>query len=72
MMGVWCRSKVIDAISEEHRKLHTAEKLAYFYCNRAEENRREPESILNTLTQQLAQTDGGKILKPVVDIYEER
>jgi hypothetical protein len=55
-----CRSKVIDAISEEHQKLHTAEKLAYFYCNRAEENRREPESILNTLIQQLAQADGGK------------
>ena len=52
------------------------EKLAYFYCNRAEENRREPQSILNTLIQQLAQTrtESGKnkLLKPVVDIYRDR
>ena len=54
----------------------TPEKLAYFYCNRAEENRREPQSILNTLVQQLAQTrtESGKnkLLKPVVDIYLDR
>ena len=50
------------------------EKLAYFYCNRAEENRREPQSILNTLIQQLAQTKPGKdkLLGPVVDIYRDR
>ena len=50
------------------------EKLAYFYCNRAEENRREPQSILNTLIQQLAQTESGrnKLLKPIVDIYRNR
>jgi len=47
--------------------------LAYFYCNRAEENRRKPESILNTLIQQLAQTESeDKLLKPVIDIYEAR
>jgi len=51
----------------------TGEKLAYFYCNRAEENRREPESILNTLIQQLAETESGdKLLKPAIDIYEAR
>jgi hypothetical protein len=33
------------------------EKMAYFYCNRAEENRRDPKSIINTLVQQLAQID---------------
>ena len=47
--------------------------MAYFYCNRAEENRRKPESILNTLIQQLAQTESeGKLLKPVIDIYKAR
>ena len=47
--------------------------MAYFYCNRAEENRRKPESILNTLIQQLAQTESeGKLLKPVIDTYEAR
>ena len=50
--------------------------MAYFYCSRAEGNRREPQSILNTLVQQLAQTrtESGKnkLLKPVVDIYQDR
>ena len=48
--------------------------MAYFYCNRAEENRQEPQSILNTLIQQLAQTESedGKLLKPVVDTYLDR
>ena len=52
----------------------TPEKLAYFYCNRAEENRQEPQSILNTLIQQLAQTESAddQLLKPVVDIYLDR
>ena len=52
----------------------TPEKLAYFYCNRAEENRQDPLSILNTLIQQLAQTESedDKLLKPVVDIYLDR
>ena len=50
--------------------------MAYFYCNRAEENRREPQSILNTLIQQLAQTRTEskkyELLKPVVEIYLDR
>ena len=51
----------------------TPERLAYFYCNRAEENRREVQSILNTLIQQLAQTESkNELLKPVVDIYWDR
>jgi hypothetical protein len=50
----------------------TAEQLAYFYCSRAEENRRDPETILNTLIHQLAQADESKILEPVVDKYKKR
>ena len=63
-------STVIDSLSSNP----TPEKLAYFYCNRAEENRRDPQSILNTLIQQLAQTESedDKLLKPVVDIYLDR
>ena len=63
-------STVIDSLSSTQ----TPEKLAYFYCNRAEENRREPQSILNTLIQQLAQTESekNKLLKPVVDVYRSR
>jgi hypothetical protein len=48
--------------------------LAYFYCNRAEENRREPDSILSTIIQQLAQShfDKNKLFKPIVDLYLDR
>jgi len=63
-------SRVVDSFISNP----TSERLAYFYCNRAEENRRHPESILNTLIQQLAQTESedDKLLKPVTDIYEDR
>ncbi|RPB22319.1 hypothetical protein L211DRAFT_333519 [Terfezia boudieri ATCC MYA-4762] len=65
-------SRVIDSF----RKMPEG-KLAYFYCNRAEENRREPRKILSTLIQQLAQAgskEGSKegLLTPIVDIYRDR
>ena len=45
----------------------------YFYCNQAEESRRDPESILCTLIQQLAQTPSEDNLPtPVLDIYNDR
>ena len=52
----------------------TAEsKLVYFYCNRAEEGRRDPESILRALVQQLAQTPSeDNLLTPVLDVYKHR
>jgi len=47
--------------------------LAYFYCNRAEESRRDPESILRTIVRQLAQTSAnGELLSPVLDSYKGR
>jgi len=53
--------------------ISTSEKVAYFYCNRAEENHRKPESILNTLIQQLSQAESeDKLPKPVIDIYKAR
>jgi hypothetical protein len=62
-------SKVIDFFLSDP----TTGGLAYFYCNRAEENRRDPDEILNALVQQLAQTpEENKLPKPVVDIYEAR
>jgi len=61
-------SRVIDYF----RSNPTPGGLAYFYCNRAEENRRDPESILSTLVQQLAQTSEAELLKPVVDVYHDR
>ncbi|KAF8420375.1 hypothetical protein EV426DRAFT_706146 [Tirmania nivea] len=62
-------SSVIDSF------LTTPEKLAYFYCNRAEPSRRVPRKILCTLIQQFAQTDsreGTGLLTHVVDIYKKR
>ncbi|KAF8427089.1 hypothetical protein EV426DRAFT_640949, partial [Tirmania nivea] len=52
----------------------TSEKLAYFYCNRAEPSRRDPRKILCTLIQQLAKTEGEGtgLLTHIVDIYEKR
>jgi len=62
-------SRVIDSFLSDR----TSEKLAYFYCNRAEENRRDPESILSTLVQQLAQIESKEeLLQPVVDVYQDR
>ena len=63
-------STVIDSLLSSP----APEKLAYFYCNRAEQNRREPQSILNALIQQLALTGSAKneLLKPVVNIYRAR
>ena len=53
----------------------SAEKLAYFYCDRAEKNCRDPRNVLSTLIHQLAQADSGSggdgLLKPVIDIYED-
>ena len=62
-------SRVIDSFQDP-----TSEKLAYFYCNRAEENRRDPESVLKTLVQQLAksESDEERLLTPVVDLYQDR
>ncbi|KAA8894567.1 hypothetical protein FN846DRAFT_999693 [Sphaerosporella brunnea] len=62
-------SKIIDYFRQNP---DTGEKLAYFYCNRAEEDRRDPRKILNTLIQQLAQAEGGQILNPAVRIYRDR
>ncbi|KAF8535048.1 hypothetical protein BDD12DRAFT_754152, partial [Trichophaea hybrida] len=66
------RSKIIDTLTKELAGHITTEKIAYFYCNRAEENRRDPESILSTIVQQLVQIDGNRVLKLAVDIYIDR
>ncbi|KAI5810798.1 hypothetical protein BZA77DRAFT_161382 [Pyronema omphalodes] len=63
-------SKVIDSLHSDT----TGMTLAYFYCNRAEDNRRKPDSILRTIIQQLAQPqfDKSRLIKPIVDIYQDR
>ena len=62
-------SRVIDSFLSNR----TSEKLAYFYCNRAEENRRDPETIFSTFVHQLAQTEPEeRLLQPVLDVYQDR
>ncbi|KAI5821056.1 hypothetical protein BZA77DRAFT_272596 [Pyronema omphalodes] len=63
-------SKFIDSLLSDTKGM----KLAYFYCNKAEDNRREPESILRTIIQQLAQSQAekSKLVTPIVDIYQDR
>jgi hypothetical protein len=63
-------SVAIDSFASDPR----LGKLAYFYCNRAEESRREPEAILRALIHQLVRTESNQktLLKPIVDAYESR
>jgi hypothetical protein len=63
---------VIDTLAKDLPEHNTSEKLAYFYCYRAEDLRRDPESILNAVIQQLVQIDDKSVLKLVVNIYTDR
>ena len=68
------KTYIASTVVNSHFSNPMPEKLAYFYCNRAEEILRGAQSILNTLIQQLAQTEPeeNKILRPVVNIYLNR
>jgi len=61
-------SRVIDSYLSDPAP---ESKLVYFYCNRTEESRRQPESILRALVRQLAKSEG-EVLEPVVGIYNGR
>lgn len=49
-------SKIIDWVRDGLINETTDEAFAYFYCNRNEDNRRSPESILCSLVRQLSST----------------
>jgi len=73
LRGVWIltirRSTVIDFLSDQTFD----DALAYFYCNRGEPERRDPEVILRTLVSQLASSGPDQPLKQcVLDDYERR
>ncbi|KAI5814913.1 hypothetical protein BZA77DRAFT_317793 [Pyronema omphalodes] len=63
-------SAVIDSLHPEAGRLARA----YFYCDRAERRRREPEIIMNAIVQQLLQSNSNEntLPKSILDIYEER
>ena len=62
-------SVAIDSFALDSRQ----GKLAYFYCNRAEGSRRDPETILSALIHQLVQTESDQMtLLKIVDAYNLR
>jgi len=63
-------SVAIDSFASDSR----LGKLAYFYCNRAEGSRRDPETILSALIHQLVRVESDEmtLLKPIVDAYDLR
>lgn len=61
-------SKVIDHVSGLDSWA-----LAYFYCNRNESTRRNPENILRSFVKQLSTSlDGDSIQNALVEIYKEK
>lgn len=62
-------SKVIDHIRDHQR--HSA--LAYFYCNRNEDSRRDRENILRSFVKQLSLSkDKDAIHEVVVESYYKK
>ncbi|KAF5654454.1 NACHT ankyrin domain-containing protein [Fusarium heterosporum] len=52
-------SKIVDHIRNEAKRFPARERLAFFYCNRNEEDRRKPVSVLRSWIRQLSTTTGG-------------
>ncbi|KAI5789324.1 hypothetical protein FPQ18DRAFT_307131 [Pyronema domesticum] len=66
-------SKVVDGLKESLTSdTEGGAKFAYFYCNRAEESRRDPTGILCALIQQLAAVGRKNVLQPVFNTQKER
>ena len=62
-------SRVIDHVAN-HLRDHA---LAYFYCNRSEDTRRDPENILRSFVKQLSISPGGDaVQQSLVDVYQEK
>jgi hypothetical protein len=57
-------------VIDHFKKNYDNEALAFFYCNRNEESRREPGTILSTIIKQLCVTkDGSAIQEQLVNLY---
>jgi hypothetical protein len=62
-------SRVIDRISDSPR----GQALAYFYCDRNEDTRRDPESILRSFVKQLSfSLNEGAVQNALIEIYREK
>jgi hypothetical protein len=69
-------SKVVDTLiaqrhtQSEDQRLH--EGLAYFFCNRNLDNRREPLSILQSIVRQLSTMENGRLRSCSAALYTEK
>ena len=67
------RSLVVQTLKDRLYTSTNSEALAYFYCNRGDQQRAQPEVVMSTLVQQLASLRPGEQLqKVVVDEYRLR
>ncbi|KAI5459666.1 hypothetical protein BGZ63DRAFT_455260 [Mariannaea sp. PMI_226] len=64
-------SSVIDHVKQHLDDSGTDQGFAYFYCNRSEENRRKPSSIMAAIVRQLSSPIGraGEIHQGVQELY---
>lgn len=66
-------SKVIDNLRHLHESCSDHEALAYFYCDRNQDDRREPVSILRSFIRQLSTTrSGDALLPPLLQFYTQK
>ena len=67
-------SKVIDSLQESLNELSNDETLAYFYCDRNQIDRQDPELLLRSLVRQLSVTQTEEMIQPLISqrYYQER
>jgi hypothetical protein len=65
---------VIDDLSKSRvNEMLEDEAVAYFYCNRNEESRRNPQNVLRSLVKQLAVSpDMGAIHTILVELFNKK
>lgn len=65
------RSLVVDTLIKA-RNAGSQEALAFFYCDRNEPGRRDPQSVLRAIVKQLSSMEpASKLLKPIVRTYNK-
>jgi len=65
------RSLVVKRVLELQESTGGANGLAYFFCNRSEPDRRDPDGVMRTLVKQLC-SQSAATLAPVAREYERR
>lgn len=71
------KSKLVTTVVDDFQKTignrKDTELMAYFYCDRNQQDRRMPESVLSSFVRQLSTSSTGDAIQPyAVYIYEEK